>query len=154
MPVKYRIDKRVGIVHAEAHGALIDAEVLSYQHDLRVDPDFDPSYREFFDFSGATLFWITPLDVRALASSSPWGDDARRAFVAPDDHAYGMLRMFQCLLEIGDQQVAVFRTAWEAWRWLEQAEGRDSFGAKPGGTRLDRRPGGEALERESRKRRK
>ena len=120
MPVYYQIDKPARIVHAEAYGKVTDAEVLAYQRRLRADPDFDSSYRELFDFTAVTPFWITPNGIRVFATNSPWEDGARRAFVARSDLAYGMLRMFQSLLELRDEQVSVFRTAKEAWLWLEE----------------------------------
>ena len=124
MPVEYRINKLAGIVHTLAYGELTDAEAMAYQNGLKSDPDFEPSYREFFDFSDVEPFRITPPGIRILASSRPWEDDALRAFVTHDDLAYGMLRMHQSLLDPKTQKVGVFRTASEAWQWLEQAKDR------------------------------
>lgn len=54
-------------------------------------------------------FRITPQGTQILASSSPWGDGARRAFVARGDLAFGMLRMHQSLLDSkAHQHVAVY----------------------------------------------
>ena len=122
MPVEYRIDKLAGVVHTEAYGELTDEEALEYQRGLRANPDFDPSYREFFDFSEVEPFRITPQGIRSLASTSPWGDGAVRVFVAHRDCAFGMLRMHQGLLDSRAQEVGVFRTVSEAWQWLEQAK--------------------------------
>ncbi len=122
MPVEYRIDKLAGIVHTLAYGELTDAEAMAYHDGLKADPDFEPSYREFFDFSEVEPFRITPPGIRTLASTSPWGDGALRAFVTHDDLAYGMLRMHQSLLDPETQNIGVFRNASDAWRWLEQAE--------------------------------
>ena len=68
------------------------------------------------------------------AANNPWGDGSRRAFAAPDSHAFGMLRMFHSLLDLSAQEVAVFRTASEAWRWLELDEEvpRSMEGGAPG----------------------
>ena len=82
---------------------------------------------ESFDLTEVTPFWVTPKGIHILASSSPWRDGAQRAFVARSDLAYGMLRMFQTLLYPEAQEVAVFRTASQAWQWLEQVPpGADS----------------------------
>ena len=121
MPVKYRIDKLARIVHSQAGGKLTDAEALTNQFGLKADPNFNPSYREFFDFSDVKPFSMTARGIQSLASSSPWGDGAQRAFVAGSDHAFGMLRMHEILLDASAEKVAVFRTAGEAWRWLEEA---------------------------------
>ena len=122
MPVKYRIDKLVVIVYAEARGRLTDVEALGYQRDVKADPRFNPAYREFLDCSEVRVFEVTPQGLRILASGSPWKDGAKRAFVAHADHAFGMLRMYQSLLDPRVQEVAVFRTASEARRWLELDE--------------------------------
>ena len=121
MPVKYRIDKLAGIVYTEARGEVTDAEVLENQREMNDDPDFNPRYRELCDFSAVQLFAITPQGLRMLASSSLWGDGARRAFVAQADLAFGMLRMHQSLLAGKSEGVSVFRTQSEAWRWLEES---------------------------------
>ena len=72
MPVKYRIDKLARIVHSQAGGELTDAEALTNQFGLKADPDFNPSYREFFDFSRVKPFSMTARGIQSLASSSPW----------------------------------------------------------------------------------
>lgn len=122
MPVDYRIDKAVGIVHTEASGELTDDEAFEYQRRLWADPNFIPAYREFFDFSGVKPFLITSQGLQMFASKCPFGEDAQRAFVAHDDHVFGMLRVLQVGLEQRGQNVGVFRTESEAWRWLEQAK--------------------------------
>ncbi len=134
MPVKYRIDKQVGMVHVEVYGELTDVQALAYQRELKADPDFNPSYRGFFDLTEVKPFLVTPQGVHVLAANSPWGDGARRAFVAHDNHAFGMLRMFQSLLDARAQEVVVFRTASEARRWLERDEevSRSMVGGVPG----------------------
>ena len=54
---------------------------------------------ESFDLTEVTPFWVTPKGIHILASSSPWRDGAQRAFVARSDLVYGMLGMFQTLLD-------------------------------------------------------
>ena len=67
MPVEYRIDKLAAIVHTQAYGDLTVGEAMEYYDGLKSDPDFEPTYREFFDFSGVGLFTITPSGMRTLA---------------------------------------------------------------------------------------
>jgi len=119
MPVKYEIDKQRGIVFTRASGGFTDADALAHQRQLKSDPDFDPGYRQLLDFSDVNTFELTPAGVRSLASGDPWGEGACRAFVAPDDLAYGMLRMHQCYVEDRNQNITVVRTMIEAINWFE-----------------------------------
>ena len=119
MPLKYEIDKQRGIVFTCASGGFTDTDALADQMRLKADPDFDPEYRQLLDFSDVNTFELTPAGVRSLASGDPWGEGARRAFVAPNDLAFGMLRMHQCYVEDRHQEIIVVRTMSEAINWLE-----------------------------------
>ena len=70
VPIADRPDKLAGIVHTRACGELTDAEALAHQHDLKADPDFNPAYREFLDFSEVEPFRITPSGIRISATGT------------------------------------------------------------------------------------
>ena len=89
-----------------------------HQRRLKADPEFDSRFWQFLDFTEVEEFMITSEGIHMLASRDPWGSGARRAFVAPTDLAYGMLRMHEFLLNDESQEVVVFRNALEAWDWL------------------------------------
>ena len=118
MPVEYKIIRQRKIVYTRAWGKLTNEEALSHQHSLKVDPDFDPKFGQLVDFSEVDDFKITPIGIQMLVSRDPWDAGARRAFVAPSDISFGMLRMHEFLMDDKSQVIAVFRSAIEAWRWL------------------------------------
>jgi len=119
MPCRYEIDKQREIVFTRAWGDLTDEDALAHQRRLSADPDFDPGFRQLLDFSEVSTFEITPNGVRLLASRDPWGKGARRAFVAPGDLEFGMLRMHEFILDDETQETAVLRSLSEAESWLE-----------------------------------
>ena len=82
----------------------------------KVDPDFDPKFGQLVDFSKVDDFKITPIGIQMLVSRDPWDAGARRAFVAPSDISFGMLRMHEFLMDDKSQQIIVFRSAIEANR--------------------------------------
>lgn len=114
MPIEYEIDRRRRLVHTKAWAELTDEEALTHQRRLKSDSEFDPGFRQFLDFTAVEHFGITPKGIHKLASRDPWGAGARRAFVAPGDLAFGMLRMHEFLLSDESQELAVFRSAREA----------------------------------------
>ena len=116
MPVEYEIDRRRRLVHTRAWADLTDEEALRHQRRLKSDPEFDPGFRQLLDFTEVEHFGISPEGIHKLASRDPWG--ARRAFVAPGDLAFGMLRMHEFLVGDEPQELTVFRSTREAWDWL------------------------------------
>jgi hypothetical protein len=125
MPADYVIDAEHRIVYSRAWGELTEADVLVHRQRLKTDPRFDPAFRQLADFSGVTRLALTYASVNALASSDPWHFDARRAFVAPADVVFGMARMYEMLLGEQKSNIAVFRRAEEAERWLRIDEDRN-----------------------------
>jgi hypothetical protein len=80
------------------------------------------------DLSGVTDLRVTPKDVRVIATEdralqavTPGGVVA---IIAPEDHVFGMARMWETLVEDG-WETHVFRTAAEAdgWSPLQRARG-------------------------------
>ncbi len=118
MPIEYEIDRRRRLVHTRAWAELTDEEALTHQRRLKSDSEFDPGFRQLLDFTAVEHFGVTPEGIHKLASGDPWGAGARRAFVAPGDLAFGMLRMHEFLMGDESQELAVFRSAREAWDWL------------------------------------
>ena len=118
MPADYVIDAEHRIVYSRAWGEFTEADVLVHRQRLTADPQFDPTFRQLADFSGVTCLALTYASVNALTSSDPWHPEARRAFVAPADVVFGMARMYEMLLGEQKSNIAVFRRAEEAERWL------------------------------------
>jgi hypothetical protein len=69
---------------------------------LAADPEFDPSFRQIFDFRRVSELTVTGAVVTAAvlrwkAGLNPWDESAKRAFVAQSDLIFGMSRMFEQL---------------------------------------------------------
>lgn len=117
MPATYTIDVARGLVVTRLWGRLTDEDLIDHQQRLRTDPEFDPGFRQFADFSDVEETTIAPEVIRELARTNPWGAGARRAMFAPSDLLFGLARMFEMLDEQLDE-VRVFRNADEARAWL------------------------------------
>jgi len=117
VPATYTIDVARGLVVTRLWGRLTDEDLIDHQQRLRTDPEFDPGFRQFADFSDVEETTIAPEVIRELARTNPWGAGARRAMLAPSDLLFGLARMFEMLDEHLDE-VRVFRNADEARAWL------------------------------------
>lgn len=118
MPFDLVIDAEHRIVYSRAWGEFTEADVLAHRQKLNADPLFDSTFRQLADFSGVTRMAISAASIRALTSSDPWDSGSRRAFVASADVVFGMARMYAALLGDSRSNIAVFRRAEEARRWL------------------------------------
>lgn len=118
MPFDLVIDAEHRIVYRRAWGEFTEADVLAHRQKLNDDPLFDSTFRQLADFSGVTRMAISAASIRALTSSDPWDSGSRRAFVASADVVFGMARMYAALLGDSRSNIAVFRRAEEARRWL------------------------------------
>ena len=130
MPFDLVIDAEHRIVYSRAWGEFTEADVLTHRQQLKANSLFDSSFRQLADFSGVTRLAISAASVRALTSSDPWDSGSRRAFVASADVVFGMARMYATLLGESRSNIAVFRRADEARRWLGLDE--DQPQARPG----------------------
>ena len=78
------------------------------------------------DLSDASSFDVPPGTVRDMARRTPGLPDTRRirVVVAPTDHIFGMLRLFQLTGEHSRPNLHVVRTRREAWALLGVQEPR------------------------------
>lgn len=119
MPAFYKIDKERRLVMSSASGVFSMADARSHMEKLSRDPNFDPSFSQIADFTQVTRIELSPDDVRILAQRSLFSPDSRRAFIVPNEHAYGLARMFEILRELaGETGIGVFRTLEEALDWV------------------------------------
>jgi hypothetical protein len=119
MPGCYKIDKERRLVMSTGYGVVTNADLLDHQNKLIADPDFDPTYSQLADFAHVTKVEVTAADIHRMAERDVFAPDARRAFVVPDDMAYGMVRMFEMLREAkGENGIRVFRTLEEGLGWV------------------------------------
>jgi hypothetical protein len=115
----YKIDKERRIVLSSGSGTLSLADAKVHQQRLSKDPDFDPSFSQIADFTQFTQFDLSSEDIRQMAERSVFSAESRRAFIVPNDFAFGLGRMFQILRELaGEKGIHVCRSLEEALDWV------------------------------------
>lgn len=123
MPTHYDIVRDARIVRSAASGTLTEQESWDHYERMKADPDFDPTFCQLCDLRAVTEIEASAAFLKRLASQSIFARGARRAFVAAQDHHYGLARMLQVFAETEGSEVAVFRTVEEAERWLRLTPG-------------------------------
>lgn len=118
MPLKYRVDKSLGVVFSIADGVLDIEDCIQLKEALRSDPDFQSSFDQFLDLTKIVDCRLTPGELNLLAAQPLFSKDSRRVFVAPNDLVYGLSRMYQAFMEDHDSEIAVFRDRSEAMKWM------------------------------------
>ncbi len=118
MPASYRIDKARHLILSVATGTCIDDDLLDHKRSLSADPEFDPGFRQLFDFRKVTTAELTTACVRQLVRDNPFEKGARRAVVCDIDLLFGLARMFEMLNGDGPDEVRVFREMSDALAWL------------------------------------
>ena len=118
MPITYTIDPEQKLVFTRIWGAATEDEVAEHNKSLRTDPRFDPHYRQLVDMSGVTAILVSTKVIEETAHDQYFAPGVRRAFVASDDAAFGMARMFALHAEGLGQTIQVFRDRAAAEAWL------------------------------------
>ncbi|HTQ58723.1 MAG TPA: hypothetical protein VMI32_00745 [Candidatus Solibacter sp.] len=104
---------------SSATGVLNKEDALAHQNRLRADPDFDPAYSQLLDFRHVTQIELTAADIQQLAVSNIFSSESRRAFLVPNDLAFGLARMYEMLREsAGERGIRIFRDLDEALGWV------------------------------------
>lgn len=99
-------------------GAVTEDEVHEHNRLLRNDPEFVPSYRQLVDMTGITEIRVGTNLINETSLDQFFAPGTRRAFVASDDAAFGMARMFALRAEGLGQVIEVFRDPDKARNWL------------------------------------
>lgn len=92
--------------------------MLDHNQRLRIDPLFDPNYRQLADMTGVTQVLVSAKTIAETAHDSFFSPGVRRAFVATGDGPFGMARMFALHAENLGQVIEVFRDRGAAEEWL------------------------------------
>lgn len=119
MPAFYKIDKDRRLVLTTGSGVYTLADAVSHMDKLTKDPDFDPKFSQIVDFTQVTRIELSADEIRRLAQRTIFSASSRRAFIAPDEVAFGIGRMFQILRGLeGEQGIRIFRSLEEALDWV------------------------------------
>ena len=127
MPAWYQIDAARRLVLSTGSGLLTATDIMAHQRQLMGDPNFDPSFSQFWDFTAVITNAINGDDVRAIAATTVFSANSRRAALVRTDEQFGLCRMFATYREgRGEYGVRVFRDRAEALRWALSEEQPDS----------------------------
>ncbi len=118
MPITYKIDPQQNLVVTSIWGPATETEVAEHNRSLRTDPQFDPHFRQLTDMSGVTALLVSTKVIEETAHDQYCAPGVRRAFVASDDAAFGLARMFALHSEAMGQTIHVFRDRATAEEWL------------------------------------
>ncbi len=119
MPADFVIDTKLEVVFSRATGRLDVSVGLDHIARLLRHPDFQPRFRQLFDFRGVTELMLTSQDVRTLAVPNVFGKHSPRAFVVSTDLQFALGRMFEAYRNLaGEREIAIFRERSEALAWL------------------------------------
>jgi len=117
MPVRYVIHKELRLVVSVGEGTLTIDELKAQQNRLLNDPDFDPTFDHFNDYTAVTGADMSVDELRAYASRQVFSPTSRRAVVARQPAVFGLSRVFEVWHE-ERSQVGVFYDRNEALKWL------------------------------------
>ena len=130
MAVQYRIVNPDKLVVSYAEGVVTFDDLRVHQQCVATDPHFESELSELFVFSSEATFDLRSDGMREFARTCCFAPAARRAFFAPRDHLFAIIRMYQSWLGDQGEGMRVFRTLEKATSWLgiEQASlsGMDS----------------------------
>jgi len=115
MSTTFRIDTELGVIFTTCKERVTDPEAISYLRAVAQHPDYNPIYKHLIDCAEIEIFEISADLTRSIAQKKLFSSRSRCAIVAPQDHIYGMARMFE-LQHTGSVQV--FRDLASAEKWL------------------------------------
>jgi hypothetical protein len=119
MPVSYVVLPEHRVVDATFTLPLTREEVAEFQCALRADLRFDPAFRSVCTVTGrASDGLLTITELRSLLAESPYGREARRAFVVEAPVVYGMLRMLEVFNDGQVGEFGIHRHRDDALAWL------------------------------------
>lgn len=90
MPAFYKIDQERRFFLSSGSGTLTLADAKTHQQKLSNDPDFDPSFSPIWHFIQFTQFDLSSNEILQMAERSVFSSPSRRAFIAPNDFAFGL----------------------------------------------------------------
>lgn len=119
MTYAVELDPARRITFVSVGGVCSVDDMRRVQRAVAETPGFDPSWAQLADFSDVIRFEASVLDLISLARSAPFAADAIRAYVAPADWAFGLVRSYTLASEtIGKQGVGSFRDRGAALAWI------------------------------------
>jgi len=126
MPANYVIDKERRLVISTATGVVTAEECKQHQDRLVNDPDFDPTYNQILDFTGASTIGLNDEILRFLAVRHVFHAPSRRAFLSNNDEFSALLERNKDVRKefLGTDAIEVFAGWDQALLWLNSGNDR------------------------------
>ena len=120
MPCDCVLDLERRWVRGRAWGVVTYADVMAARLKFTSDPNFRPDFCQLYDGREVTRMALTASEIGVLARDDVFGARSRRAFVAPSQETYAMMRLFQTYRSInaGKEAIRMFQTVADAEAWL------------------------------------
>lgn len=124
MSIRFTVDNAAGIYVTKLEGLLTESDIRSAYATFYTTPDFRADLDRLIDLSGADITSIPPIGFEAMSRRvvnimrQHGRDQLRTAFVAPDDGNYAQIEIYKSIADTTLEQVALFRDADSARRWL------------------------------------
>jgi hypothetical protein len=115
MSISFQIDTRLGVVFTDCCETIADSEVLNHLAMIQQARTYRPSFIHLVDLTGVRVWSVSADLIRSIARKKLFASGSHCAVVAPQDHIYGMARMFEMQY---DGSVQVFRDLAAAKGWL------------------------------------
>jgi hypothetical protein len=122
MPASYQLNLEHRMVMSTASGIVTDTDLIQHQQRLRKDPQFEPSFGQRMDFTGASGISVSVATIQRLAIHRVYAAGSRRAIVLHQGIAGALANMFKDLSEMEGEQVEVFEDLPAARAWLGLGE--------------------------------
>ena len=95
MPCDCVLDTERRLVRCRAWGLVTYVDVMAARLQFTSDPNFRPDFYQLYDGREVTRMALTASEIGLLARDDIFGSRSRRAFVAPSQETYAMMRLFQ-----------------------------------------------------------
>lgn len=124
MSIRFTVDNAAGIYVTKLEGLLTESDIRAAYATFYTTPDFRADLNRLIDLSGADITGIPPIGFEAMSKRvvnimrQHGRDQLRTAFVVPDDANYAQIEIYKSIADTTLEQVALFRDADAARRWL------------------------------------
>ncbi len=115
MPVEFTIDVARKLVISTCSGEIKESDLSEVPSRIKVHPDFDPSFSEIVDFSGATSVSISTSVLQTRAhQENIYSASSMHVVIVPQPHLFGLVRMYQVYAEQTKRNIVAVRSMEEA----------------------------------------
>jgi hypothetical protein len=118
VPWSYDIDTDKDVAFTTGTGVLTDQEVFDGVMSLYDDPRFHPDLRGLFDYRGVGTLKVSSETMAKLAAKRRYSDQTRTAFLVNGPLGFGLGRVYQSWVDLGQVKITYDRA--EAVAWLNE----------------------------------